>query len=655
MKRGWWLHNKDEGVSAVEFLVDRLPIMLTGALSGAVLQRQVGGTWRDCVRGGTPVVLGSGGDTLLLVAMPGRYRLNPEQLSDGDLVWAEPCSAETLEWLDIVRPGRDAQVADALDRLQSQVHRHGASLADIDDAAAKRHEHQASLADIDDAAAKRHQHGASLSAIDRAAAWAHQHADLAALEAAVPMAHQHQAPLADIDDAAAKRHEHGASLADIDDAAAKRHEHGASLADIDDAVAKRHEHGVPLVDIDDAAVKRHEHANKALLDSIGTYDWGGNDTARRIGTPVINGVPLVRINEGNISVTVAPDAASRESGDWEEVGWKGVLSAFRALHSTIQTKGNVAEIVLRDGVYVVADNSEILGTASTGGARIRIRAMNAPSLPDLSSWSFYNGGTPDRAADVAALEAAYPVRIEFPSWALLWAYEDAVVYFKDLLFKATNRGTAIRTRGSTYVYASRCSAIDCGYAINADFGSFVRWDGGVVFPAEQAVIANAASGSQVLFNPYGSQPFVGGHCRIGFYGTTGGLMQVWGGTSVYHAIGAVSASVGYAYASGMVQFVRTDLYRCATNTAYDVFYATEGSRVLAHSVRFHGNGGRAINVVRGSFGYLYNCVLDSGGSDRARTLRAAANGTVWSYGLTGGTPVYDPAKGTSTSTGGVNV
>ena len=410
-----------------------------------------------------------------------------------------------------------------------------------------------------------------------------------------------------------------------------------------------HMHNAAIADIDDAAAKRHDHVNKTLLDTLVPHTWGGADVNGTIlKVPELNGLPLPRMTDTTVSIIVAPDAASRQPGDWGTTGWAGVVSAVRAAAAVLQGNGAMVIVRLRPGVYT-ADS--VLSVYPTTGARIRIEALTAPTLP--TTWSFSNGGTPNRAADEAALEAAYPVRIDVASWTCVWAVENAAVFVRNILFKAVGAGTgsALRARGGSFVYADNCAYIGGGTAIGCDNNACIQWNGGVIF-AGTAAAFSTLGGNAHIASYTGSVALIA-HSSTGLQVSRNGVTSAIADTVANSTqFAAIERHVASAYDRGTVSVINANLDRVATNASFPVFYASTGSHVEANAVVFSGNVAEAMQVVRGSSGKFYNCTFDAAAPAQARTVRANSNSTIWEAGTVGNTPVFVPAKGTEATDAG---
>lgn len=466
----------------------------------------------------------------------------------------------------------------------------------------------------------------------------------AQIDFAAGAAHNHGRPLPDIDTAVDWMHQHGQPLADIDDAAVKRHQHGQPLANIDDAAIKRHQHGAALPDIDNAAALAHDHPNKAVLDN---FDQNAD---MQLTAPTYLGRALVQATPGSIYITIAPDAASKQVGDWKDVGAAGIISALRECTRYMVDGQERIYIRLRDGDYT-GITSPITPPVCSGGITLQALtgALTVPAAGD------YTGNA---AHDHQLLKDAYKVRLAFDSWAAIWHFGGGQLYTSRILFDgngygdANHVGVALRAR-SSFIQAWKCSVIGAtgGYA---DLAGTVMMQGGPHCIGKDAKVGNGLTGEH------------------------NGVVYIYSASDAQAYFGNYSSGVAAGHGSAIALYGRSDKKAIMDYIKYDALVSATGAGVYAvhtsardcrrfisssyggwvQAYRTKANGARGYQVYAAykSTVYLNNHTFPASSEPSAkRTLYAQGGSVIRNYSPQGGTPVYSPAHNTEGNYGAWNL
>lgn len=437
---------------------------------------------------------------------------------------------------------------------------------------------------------------------------------------------------AQIDFAAGAAHNHGRPLQGIDTAVDWMHEHQDPDSAIHDAVLKAHSHQDSDAAIHDAVLKAHDHPNRAVLDKF------SEDGAGALAAPAYNGNRMFRSLDGNYTIVVAPDSASRQPTDWPETGFAGIMSALQESQIVALNPNNIVYIRLRPGVYHVT--APIRGVETN---RAMILAHNSPTYPALGDYTWT-----DNAADADTLRAGYPVRFEFDggAWAATYVHTGKHLEFNGVLFDdiSSGRHAALRAQGGV-IRAWKCSSIGCSYLIYADLNATVIAGGGA------HILRGSKTGGTYMFaGIYGATVQLGGYTG-GFDvvagNLTGGCIVQQGSTAV------LTGGSGKCY----LRHIQND----AISASYLSHFRSEkvdvdGARhytYAAYNSSLYINNGKMRNGTSslaysdmGSIAQFYNMDMPPDTeSDAARTFHAL-NGSVNRLslnGFTGGTPVYNPA------------
>ena len=359
---------------------------------------------------------------------------------------------------------------------------------------------------------------------------------------------------------------------------------------------------------------------------------------------------LREVVTSGVSVTVAPDIATQQPGDWPIVGAAGVLSAYDYLQSfSPANAGVILSVVCRAGTYVFT------GTFAAGNSPVRIIADVANTAPtSVDPATLYV--SPDPATRLAQMRSYWSVEFNFltdtPERTRVSVGNASSVAFYDILFTFPLDATTVSglyADAGGAILVSSCGVYGSGYGFRTQTGGTINI-AEFVHCTSQSAAAIFAGGFSSIFLRSTAKDSILARCGNSCFVTSSNSLtevRLGGGLTVYSR--NVSNAGIYCDTSG----------RFFSNRALDVSGCSRGVQCISggaaeirSGVKVRGNSTYAVQLQASGTCRLEGIDVDPAGTATQRTVFVSDNSTLDLRGSTVDT-IISPAEGTSGNNGGV--